>query len=116
MPRRRRAGRRCSEVPVAGQDPISLPAILHPARCDPPDVDGVTVSDPAGPAVVAARKVDTGAELTTSQDRNTLPAVSSASATTPLELRSSGSAVVEPSAVVSPENRMTHMGFSGESD
>ena len=107
-----RAGCRRSEVPVAGQDPVSLLAILHPARRDPPDADGNTVFDPAGPAVVTTREVDPGAELATSQDRHTLPAASIASATTSLELRTSGSAVVESSAVVSREDRMKQMGFS----
>ena len=85
--------RRRSRVPVAGQDSISLPAILHPVRCDPPDADGVTVSDPTGPAVVAACDVNPGAERTESKVRHTLPAVLSANTTVQLELRSSESAV-----------------------
>ena len=112
LPRREGNRRGRPSLSVAGKDPIRLPSDVHSTGRAQQDAIRSPVQDSPGPSLVAARQVDPGAELSSASVRASVPSLASVGTSAALGSRASGSASVEPSAVVSREDRMRQMGFS----
>ena len=112
LPRREGNRRRRPSLSVAGQDPIRLPSDVHSAGRVQQDAIRSPVQDFPGPSLVAARQMDPGPEFSSASVRASVPSHTGVGTSAALGSRASGSASVEPTAVVSRKDRMRQMGFS----
>ena len=112
LPRREGNRRRRPSLSVGGQDPIRLPSDVHSAGRVQQDAIRSPVQDFPGPSLVAARQMDPGPEFSSASVRASVPSHTGVGTSAALGSRASGSASVEPTAVVSRKDRMRQMGFS----
>ena len=112
LPRREGNRRGRPSLSVAGKDPIRLSSDVHSAGRAQQNAIRSPVQDSPGPSLVAARQVDPDVELSSASVRASVPSHAGVGTSAALGSRASGSASVEPSALVSREDRMRQMGFS----
>ena len=97
---------------LAGKDSVRLPSDVHSTSRTQQNAIGSPVQDPPGPVLVATRQLDPDVELASAPLRTSVSSHADVGEATALGSRASGSASVEPSAVVSREDKMRQMGFS----
>ena len=112
VPRRESNRRGRPSLSLAGKDYVRLSSDVHSTSRTQQNAIGNPVQDSPGPVLVAARQLDPDVELASAPFRTSVSSHADVGASTALGSRTPGSASIEPSALVSREDRMRQMGFS----